>query len=145
MIAFRPGEKSQIYPNAPRGLLFHFPLIFINGLTAFGTSFETDGLRRDNVYQFKNHLTYIRARHSIKTGVDVFRNLFNLQENNNLAGTFSITGGVTGNPVADFLLGQPSHFTQGSPGEPAFFRSTYAQPYIQDDFRINNRLTLNFG
>ncbi len=123
----------------------NFPLIFISGLTAFGTSFETDGLRRDNVYQFKNHLTYIRGRHSIKTGVDVFRNLFNLQENNNLAGTFNITGGVTGNPVADFLLGQPSRFTQGSPGEPAFFRSTYAQPYIQDDFRINNRLTLNFG
>lgn len=123
----------------------NFPLVFISGLTAFGKSFETDALRRDNIYQFKNHLTYIRGRHGIKTGVDIFLNHFSLQENNNVSGTFNIMGGVTGNPIADFLLGQPSRFTQGTPGTPAFFRSTYAQPYIQDDFRFSNRLTLNFG
>lgn len=123
----------------------NIPLIFISGMTAFGTSFETSGLRKDDIYQVKNHLTYVRGRHTISTGVDVFRNLFDLREDNNNNGTFNFTGGVTGNPVADFLLGQPSRFTQASPGAPSFFSSTFIQPFIQDDFRFNKRLTLNFG
>ena len=123
----------------------NIPLIGITGLTTFGTSFETNGERKDNIYQFKNHLTYVRGRHTINTGVDVFRNLFNLREDNNNAGNFTFRGGITGNAVADFLLGQPTGFTQASPGAPAFFRSTYIQPYVQDDFRVNKRLTLNVG
>ncbi len=123
----------------------NIPLIGITGLTTFGTSFETNGERKDNIYQFKNHLTYVRGRHSINTGVDIFRNFFNLREDNNNAGNFTFRGGVTNNAIADFLLGQPTGFTQASPGAPAFFRSTYIQPYVQDDFRVNKRLTLNYG
>lgn len=116
----------------------NIPLFSISGLTTFGTSFETNGERNDNIYQFKNHLTYVRGRHTINTGVDIFRNLFNLREDNNNAGNFAFRGGVTNNAIADFLLGQATSFTQASPGEPAFFASTYIQPYIEDDFRLTN-------
>ena len=149
----RTNFNQAAYKIDPVALGFTFPvigdanipLIGITGLTTFGTSFETNGERKDNIYQFKNHLTYVHGRHTFNTGVDVFRNLFDLREDNTSVGNFNFRGGVTGNAIADFLLGQPTSFTQASPGAPAFFRSTYVQPFIQDDFRLNRRLTLNFG
>lgn len=149
----RTNFNQAAYKIDPTTLGFTFPvvgdanipLIGITGLTTFGTSFETDGFRKDNIFQFKNHLTYVRGKHTINSGVDVFRNFFDLRENNTVVGNFNFRGGITGNAIADFLLGQATSFTQASPGAPAFFRSTYVQPYIQDDFRVNKRLTLNFG
>jgi hypothetical protein len=137
----------------PRTLGFTFPvvgqpnmpLLTLSGLTTIGTSFETNGLRRDNIFQFQDHLTYIRGKHNLKTGVDVFRNQFSLREDNSNAGSFTFSGAFSRNPIADLLLGLPASFSQANAGEPAYFFSTYVQPYIQDDVRLSRRLTLNLG
>src|SRR6185369_17024635 len=50
----------------------------------------------------------------------------------------------TGNTLADFLLGQISSFDQGT-GEYKDYLANYGSLFVQDDFRINNRLTLNLG
>lgn len=123
----------------------NIPLIFMSGLTAIGTSSETNGLRRDNILEYQDHVTYLRGRHNIRAGTDVYRNLFSLREDNSNSGSFSFTGAFSGNPIADLLLGLPARFSQASPGAPAYFSSTYIQPYVQDDFRVSHRLTLNLG
>ncbi len=62
--------------------------------------------------------------------------------------------GFTGNPVADFLLGyysnvglfQPAAFSvPGQAGNPREFNFKYFAPYVQDDWKVNSRLTLNLG
>ncbi len=61
---------------------------------------------------------------------------------------------ATGNAVADFLLGyyhdtstfQPGPFsTAGVAGNLNKFHFKYFAPYVQDDWKVNNRLTLNLG
>lgn len=60
----------------------------------------------------------------------------------------------TGNMTADFLLGyysnaatfQPGPFSSAAtPGNLNQYHFTYFAPYVQDDWRVNNRLTLNLG
>ena len=60
-------------------------------------------------------------------------------------GDYTFTGQYTGNAAADFLLGVPIQFRQGS-GDPNLDGSswTYAL-YGQDEFRVGSRLTLNYG
>ena len=59
-------------------------------------------------------------------------------------GTFSFTGSITGNSTADFLLGYLSSFTQGA-GQFQNERIKYWGAYAQDSWKINRRLTLNYG
>src|SRR5260370_6903647 len=46
--------------------------------------------------------------------------------------------------MADYLLGTIGTGNQGV-GEYKYFRATYPAVYIQDDFKVNRRLTLNLG
>jgi Carboxypeptidase regulatory-like domain len=53
--------------------------------------------------------------------------------------------GSTGNPFADLLVGNMSSFAQAS-GQPKYYlRYKIFEPYFQDDWHIEPRLTLNLG
>lgn len=60
------------------------------------------------------------------------------------SGVLTFNGGTTGNAVADLELGIANSFKQNSG---AFFRHHNADPalYLQDDWRVTNRLTLDPG
>ncbi|MDQ6676249.1 MAG: TonB-dependent receptor, partial [Acidobacteriota bacterium] len=78
-------------------------------------------------------------------GADALRSHTFEAFNNNNRGTFNFLGHVTNDPFADFLLGLPDSATRqaGSPG--AYLLSTTYGFFVQDDFRITPRLTLNLG
>ncbi|MFO0450967.1 MAG: carboxypeptidase regulatory-like domain-containing protein, partial [Pseudomonadota bacterium] len=134
-----PATLGFTYPAA------NIPMILGSGLTAFGTSTSSDGLRRDTTFQFQDHVTWVKGRHTVKFGLDFYHNRFSLREDSGVNGSFNFTGGVSGSTSADLLLGLASRFSQASSGTPAYFRSNLIQPYIQDDFRVSRRLTLNLG
>ncbi len=142
--------QSTVTPNSlgftyPVGGAAIPPLFSISGFTSIGSVFETNALRRDNIYQFQDHLTWLINKHNLRMGADVFFNQYALREDNSNSGNFNFNGGVTGSAIADFLLGLANRFTQANSGAPAYFSSRFFQPYIQDDFRILPRLTLNLG
>ncbi|PYX79600.1 MAG: hypothetical protein DMG70_27150, partial [Acidobacteria bacterium] len=60
----------------------------------------------------------------------------------------------TGNSIADFLLGyynnastfEPGPFSPaGTAGNLNQYRFTYFAPFVQDDWKVSNRLSLNLG
>ena len=123
----------------------NLPMIVPSGLTSFGTSTSTDARRRDNRYQWQNHLSWQRGRHTLKFGAEIWENRFSVREDASVYGSFNFTGGVAGSAAADWVLGLPSRFVQGKAGEPAYFRSPFWQFYAQDDLRLTRRLTINLG
>jgi hypothetical protein len=53
--------------------------------------------------------------------------------------------GTTGNSVADALLGNFYSYTEASSTREGWYRFSQVEPYIQDNWKINDRLTLNIG
>lgn len=99
-----------------------------------------------NTYQVIDNVSWFRGRHNIKAGVDIRR----LQVNNdtkplNVRGSYSFDDRLTGLAYANFLLGWPSGASRGIARPAAYPRSTYSGFYIQDDFKLHSRLTLNYG
>jgi len=73
---------------------------------------------------------------------------------NDFLGQFTFSGFFSGNAVADMLLGyysgssvfQPAGFSvAGRTGNPREFNMKYFAPYLQDDWKVSNNLTLNLG
>jgi hypothetical protein len=150
---FESLNNSPAFRIDPAPLGFRFPLtgpqnlpmMVISGLSNFGTSTSTDALRRDNRYQWQNHLSWQRGRQTLKFGAEIWVNNFSIREDSNVYGSFNFTGGLTGTAAADWLLGLPSRFTQGKSGQAAYFRAPFWQFYVQDDVRLTPRLTFNLG
>ena len=59
-------------------------------------------------------------------------------------GVFSFNGSKTGNAYADFLLGLPATMSQDAPIR-KLDNGGYFSAYVQDDYRIHSRVTLNLG
>jgi len=113
----------------------------------FTLSEQTAGNGYDNMntYQPSSHFTWIRGRHNIKTGVEYYgismeRGAANIEE-----GQLNFSGQTCGYAFACFLLGRPSN-TQTPEGIPLTFpRANRWGGYVNDDFKVNARLTLNLG
>jgi hypothetical protein len=59
-------------------------------------------------------------------------------------GVFSFNGSKTGNAYADFLLGLPATMSQDAPIR-KLDNGGYFSAYVQDDYRVHPRVTLNLG
>lgn len=148
-------DNSKLSPDIKVALPFPSTLNRIPALSISGFSSITGyGPYRD--FNFNNNLydnvTKMLGKHTLKAGVSV--NLYRKTENaaGNNVGAFTIpsTPRPTGTSVANqgwanFLLGQVSTFTQASLDLTPDIRQNQAEAYVQDDYRIHPRLTLNSG
>jgi hypothetical protein len=99
-----------------------------------------------NTYQIIDNVSWFRGRHNIKAGVDIRRLQVNSGNNPlTIRGTYSFDDRLTGLAYANFLLGWPSGATRGIARPSAYPRSTYSGFYLQDDFKLHPRITLNYG
>jgi hypothetical protein len=103
-------------------------------------------------------LTKIMGRHSLKFGVDYRLHRWNQNAPGSAApGNFSYnntftrsdpftnsTGNTSGTSMASLLLGVPASGSLGYTS-PLSLQNHYFAGYIQEDFRVTDRLTLNFG
>jgi len=125
-------------------------LTFTSGSTLIGYG-PYHELNRN--YTFFDNLSWIKGRHTWKAGVSVnrYQKTENAGNGNNY-GTFAFsnTGAPSGTPAfsqawANFLLGNVATFTQASSDITPNLHAWQTEAYVQDDFRVNSRLTAYYG
>ena len=118
-------------PNTPTGA--------ITGLFQVGGAANFPQGRVSDAYQFSNTLTWNLAKHSLKVGADI---RYNDVEN---VADFNSKGSFVFDNLQAFMNNQASTVTQAL--QTASWVATQWQNsfFVQDDFRVNNDLTLNLG
>ncbi len=106
----------------------------------------TDNQFVENRFNLIDTVSVHRGRHALKMGTEFIR----IQTNRAGAlgpvfGTYDFSGQFTGQPFADFLLGYPGSTTRFTPRPTIAARQYSLGLYIQDDFKMSQRLTLNLG
>jgi hypothetical protein len=171
---FRWGFAFDILPNIPPingpsmvsqlGLVGLAPnLPNISGLLAISfTGLGLTGISqanwapvsyRNHTEEFQDMVSWFRSRHNVKMGVNVTRAYYDdYSANSALFGslTFSslfTSGGVSGqgNAYASFLLGIPTTASRAFPPVPINRNRWQYDFFATDDFKVNSKLTLNFG
>jgi outer membrane receptor protein involved in Fe transport len=141
----------------PHSAIAMFPRIEVGG------GIDTLGMNRagliddlEGTRELQAHLTWLRGAHTIKSGLQLARMGFDVFRPEYPSGQYVFGTGFTQGPnpavasttggfgLATFLLGQP---TGGQiTGDPRFRASqSYFAPYVQDDWKVSNRLTVNLG
>ncbi len=110
--------------------------------------------RRDLTWSLSESASWNRGKHNVRFGGDFRRIHLNLRSSTNPRGSFIFTGlfttaankmPETANDFADFLLGLPQQTSiQFSSNEYHFLGNSW-DLFVQDDWRILPKLTLNLG
>jgi Carboxypeptidase regulatory-like domain/TonB-dependent Receptor Plug Domain len=140
---------SQMPSKAVNGI---FPRIEIDQFVSLSRGSSPN---RNRNYTIQPNVSLTRGEHNIRSGLDLRQtNVFN--ENYNNSGglvqfnraftrqTLNSTSALEGNAFASFLLGAPSG-GQVDVNPLPHYQWFFAAPWIQDDWRINDKLTVNLG
>jgi carboxypeptidase family protein len=96
-------------------------------------------------YQIREDLSWNKGRHNFKFGGSYM--LFTKVQEifGETQGNFNFNGTYTGNGFADFLLGYAHSYSELAYQDSGHWRDNNYAAYAQDTWRVNNRLTLNYG
>jgi Carboxypeptidase regulatory-like domain/TonB-dependent Receptor Plug Domain len=147
---FWPASLVQQMPSKALGGIF--PVINMDDYVTLSRGSQPN---RNRNYSIQPNVSLNRGAHNIRSGLDFrWTNLF--QENYNNSGgnitftraftrsTLNSTNVLEGNSFASFLLGAPDR-GQVDVNPTPHYKWFFAAPWIQDDWRVNNKLTLNLG
>lgn len=89
--------------------------------------------------------TKIKGAHTIQAGTMFIWGIKRQSNFSTPEGSYNFSGVHSGDPAADYLLGLDSSFSQNSRRLRGYFRYHQSESYLQDDWHVNSRLSLNLG
>jgi hypothetical protein len=118
----------------------------------FGSGGYSPGNEKENVYQIIDNVTKIVGNHALKAGVNFLSMRFSTLEPPSSRGNYNYTGEYTSNlnapntgfAVADFMLDSQNSAVLSSESVSGDAR-WYDGAYVQDDWRITKKITVNAG
>src|SRR5215831_17838107 len=129
------------------------PEIDITSYHQWGDDTTYPEFSHSTTFQLDSTLTTTRGAHTIKTGLLFLRHRLNGFSSYPASGQYSFTGQYTRqinststkSSMADFMLGVPASVTRNAMDGIFGMRSWTLAPFIQDTWRVTNRLTLDAG
>ena len=116
----------------------------VTGFTGFGRQSTNPQWQYPFLLNPRVNYSRIAGRHSFKAGYEYQHINTEVQDVNPLYGLDAYQGGFSGTPLADFIFGLRSRYSLTN-----FFIAQYRQmgnmAYLQDDWRVTSKLTLNLG
>ncbi len=131
--------------NTPNDLN-RIPSIQLSGTTGSNYTVNWVPWQNDaNDYQIRDDVSWTHGRHQIKFGASwalytKVQDLFAPTQ-----GSFQFNGGFTGNDFADYLLGASNSYSENALQDSGHWNNQSWALYIEDNYRVNSRLTLNLG
>ena len=143
-----PGIPSNAqFPNTLPTFLFGGAYQQLGSPPSTSSEFAT------SVTQIADSLTWLKGRHALKMGADLRWERLDVIQPPSPTGSFMFSNlftdlpGVanTGTPFASFLLGQVQQFSIDLQQEEIRNRAHFQEYFIQDDWRVSDRVTINAG
>lgn len=126
-------------------LFWGIPVFQITGFANVGECNDCPFVNWNTTFQLTDNFSWTVGKHTLKFGGEFRRLRYNQIGAVVPRGRFTWNGQYTGEPMADMLLGVMSG-TEGQVGAPiASFRQNYVALYLQDAWKVTNKLTVNWG
>jgi Carboxypeptidase regulatory-like domain/TonB-dependent Receptor Plug Domain len=147
-----------LLPVSPEQSIPDFSFGDIDGVNfAGGYLGATPWYQKNTTINANDNLTWVKGSHTLKGGVFYQRNRKDQISWGNVNGQFSFNKAPTagagscpanttcGDPIASALLGDYQSFEQDTTRPTGKFRYNQLEFYLQDTWRVNSRLTLDYG
>jgi len=123
----------------------HIPTINLSTLGTQYSSNWTPWVNKADDYQIRDDISWTKGAHQFKMGASwalykKIQDVFAATQ-----GNFGFNGSFSGNDFADFLLGLANSYNEDAIHDSGHWNNVSWAAYIQDNWRVNKRLTLNLG
>ncbi|MDZ4802669.1 MAG: TonB-dependent receptor [Bryobacteraceae bacterium] len=120
------------------------PALNLSVTDGFGIGTGHRGIFDRGDYTIREVVTWIKGKHDFRFGGEAVRVHNPINNTFQMMGNYTFNGQLSGNGLADFMFGRASEFRQGG-GEFKDLLGTRWSFFVQDNWRVTNRLTLNLG
>lgn len=138
---------------------WHAPYFSVQDFSLFGNpSGQTQGQGvsgprgwKSEIFQIHESLLMVRGKHEIRVGFtgnryrDTFVEAIRPAGQHNFNGQWTAGAGSRGFALADMLMGLPRQILASIDIFDPNFRNSQLMPWIQDDWKVTRKLTLNLG
>lgn len=140
-------DPSTLFPTLYKPLpIGGLPNVSIAGFQGIG---DSGGSPRapQITQQLTDNLSIVKGSHTIKMGADIGfgRISSNPGAGGTAFGSFTFQNRYSGNAFSDFMLGLPTNTARQTPSLNNLLYNTRYGLYVQDDWKVNSKLTLNYG